>query len=120
MKLLQLTLQFLYHFIHLPPHFHLLLIIVFNPAKIFSLLLKIKLDYFAIKIMINNLIYNSSIKQNNHKKIFIQLYYTFFPQQCLYFNPLPQGQGSFLPIFFFFFPSSSPNPFLLTKGDFSI
>ena len=23
----------------------------------------------------------------------------FFPQQCLYFLPLPQGQGSFLPIF---------------------
>jgi len=25
--------------------------------------------------------------------------HVFFPQQCLYFFPLPQGQGSFLPIF---------------------
>lgn len=25
--------------------------------------------------------------------------YTFLPQQYLYFFPLPQGQGSFLPIF---------------------
>ena len=29
----------------------------------------------------------------------ISCYYIFLPQQCLYFFPLPQGHGSFLPIF---------------------
>ncbi len=48
---------------------------------------------------------------------FLRLFY--LPQHCLYFLPLPQGQGSFLPTFVpfvtgFFFCSSLPPPEAVT------
>ena len=38
--------------------------------------------------------------QSRYASIIFSSYKVHLPQQCLYFLPLPQGQGAFLPVFF--------------------